>query len=183
VYARRVADRELTFDFAEGLLEDNLLMVDRETGSVWSQLAGQAVDGDLEGTPLRALPSLQTTWGFWRRQHPDTRVMVRRDRSEGAPYLYQEFEPGTRRRRQGDHDVSTLGLGLVLADEAWFFPLDALAGARTPLRRQIDGRTVVIHHDPDGLTAWATDGDGEQLVTYESGWRSFYPETRVFRPE
>jgi hypothetical protein len=40
VYARRVGDRELTFDFAEGLIKDNLLIVDRETRSVWPQLHG-----------------------------------------------------------------------------------------------------------------------------------------------
>ena len=52
MYARRVGDRELTFDFAEGLLKNNLLVVDRETDSVWSQLHGKAVIGPLEGQPL-----------------------------------------------------------------------------------------------------------------------------------
>ena len=43
VYARTSKSRELTFDFAEGLGKNNLLMVDRETDSVWSQLHGRVL--------------------------------------------------------------------------------------------------------------------------------------------
>ena len=57
MYARRQGGRELTFDFAEGLVDNNLLVVDRETSSVWSQLAGRAIAGSMEGTPLTAVPA------------------------------------------------------------------------------------------------------------------------------
>ena len=87
MYARRVGNRELTFDFAEGLIHDNLLVVDRETSSVWSQLHGQAVIGEMAGTPLEALPSVQSTWKFWRRRHPDTRVVTVPDH-DGHPYFW-----------------------------------------------------------------------------------------------
>lgn len=182
MYARRQGGRELTFDFAEGLVDDNLLVVDRETSSVWSQLAGMAVSGEMEGTPLQAMPSQQTTWKFWRSQHPDTRVMVLPD-TEGRPYLYQHVEPGERRRREGDHDTATVGMGLVIGSEEWFFPLQALAAAETPLQMEIGGQPTTIHYDAEGLTAWALDADGNMLVTvlaYETGWRTFFPETAVF---
>ena len=51
MYARGQKENELTFDFAEGLIKNNLLMVDRETRSVWSQLHGRAVSGPREGQP------------------------------------------------------------------------------------------------------------------------------------
>ena len=38
MYARRINDRVLTFDFAGGLVDNNLLLADRETSSLWSQL-------------------------------------------------------------------------------------------------------------------------------------------------
>jgi hypothetical protein len=34
VYARNARDKTLTFDFAEGLVKNNLLFVDRETNSI-----------------------------------------------------------------------------------------------------------------------------------------------------
>lgn len=185
MYARGQGGRDLTFDFGEGLLANNLLLVDRETESVWSQLAGKAVSGALEGTPLRAIPSLQTTWKFWRQRHPDTRVMILPD-TDGRPYLYSDFTPGEPRRESGDHDTSTLGLGLAVGDDAWFFPLHALADTTSPVRMEIGGQPVVIHHDTAQHTAWAEDADGELMtgvLAYEAGWREFFPETNVWTPE
>jgi len=188
VYARKIDDKEFTFDFGAGLINDNLLIVDRETRSVWSQLAGTAVSGPMEYTPLPAVPSLQTTWGYWRTQHPDTRVSIR-EGVEGRPYTYKVFTPGERRRdpnAKPEHDISTLGLGLVVGDEAWFFPLTQLAEADTPLAREIGGEAVTIHYAADGITAWAENADGEMLVTvlvYQPRWMVFYPESEVFRAE
>ena len=182
MYARNLGGREFTFDFASGLIDDNLLIVDRETDSVWSQLAGQAVSGQMEGTPLEAMPSLQTTWGFWRQQHPDTRVMVVEGR-DGRPYQYQDFVPGERRSRGVEHDTSTVGLGLAIGGESWFYPLDELAKVETPIEATIGGKRVTVHYSAAGLTAWATDESDTTLVSviaYRRGWGSFFPESNYF---
>lgn len=189
VYARNLGGRELTFDFGAGLLQDNLLIVDRETRSVWSQLAGKAVSGPMKDTPLQALPSLQTTWAYWRNAHPDTRVAVY-EGTRGRPYLYRDPDRRARDRKPRGtpgHDTSALGLGLVAGGEAWLFPLDELDRLprnELPLVRRIGGQEVRIHYEPEGLTAWAESAAGERLVTviaYASGWRRFYPDTRVFQ--
>ena len=187
MYARRSQDRELTFDFAEGLIDDNLLMVDRETGSVWSQLAGKAISGELEDRPLEAVPALQATWKFWRQNHPDTRVMIIEDK-EGRPYTYFDFVPGKRPRaeRPTEHDTSTLGLGLSIAEDAWYFPLSQLARAGEAIAVEIGGKPITIQYRHEGLTAWAEDADGNLLtgvLTYERGWRSFFPETKIFKTD
>lgn len=182
MYARSIGEREFTFDFASGLIDDNLLVVDRETNSVWSQLAGKAVFGEMEGAPFTAMPSMQTTWKFWRELHPDTRVMVVEGR-EGRPYLYQDFTPGERRQRAGEHDTSPVGLGLVVAGDAWYFPFPELEKASTPLAMTIGGQQVTIGYSSEGMTAWATDADGDILVTviaYERGWNSFFPESQRY---
>ncbi len=184
MYARQVGDRELTFDFAEGLLRDNLLFVDRETGSLWSQLHGAAVSGPLEGSPLRIIPALQTTWAFWREQHPDTRVLMLAGK-EGRPYLYRNRRPGTRpTRRPTQHDTSALGLGLVVGGEAMFFPFRELDSAPTPLQFELGGRPVSVHYRPQALTAWGEDAQGNLLpgvLAYEEGWKAFNPDSRIYR--
>lgn len=185
MYARRWGDREFTFDFAEGLLRNNLLFVDRETHSVWSQLHGQAVSGPMKGTPLRPVPALQTTWGFWRSLHPETRVLVVAGK-EGYPYLYRNRKPGTRRRgkRPTRHDTSALGLGLVVGGQAMFFPFRELERGATPLRLTLGGKPVVIHYRGEGLTAWAEDAKGNLLpgvLAYQEGWMAFNPSSEVYR--
>jgi len=187
VYARRQGGKDLTFDFGAGLVDDNLLIVDRETGSVWSQLAGQAITGPMQGTPLEAVPSIQTTWRLWRTLHPQTRVMTV-EGEEGRPYLYRNRVPGVAPpdERATEHDTSVLGLGLVVGSEAWYFPLRSLDAAPRPLELEIAGQRVRLHYHPDDVTAWAEDAEGALLMgvmAYESGWKDFHPETRVYSVE
>lgn len=53
-----------------------LVMYDAATGSYWSQLIATAICGPERGTRLRLLPAEATTWGAWRRRHPDTTVLL-----------------------------------------------------------------------------------------------------------
>ena len=185
MYTRRIGDRTVTFDFAEGLIKDNLLFVDRETDSVWSQLHGRAIYGPLDSTPLNVVPAIQATWAFWRERHPETRVMA--DEQQGRPYLYRNRRPGSPRPATPPttHDTSLLGLGLTLGGESMFFPFDEMTQAQTPISVEVGGTEVVVFFSRRGLTAWV-EKDGELLpfvLAYEFGWRDFHPRTRVFRSE
>ena len=75
------------------LYRSNKLMYDRATQSLWSTMRGVPVIGPLVGQDI-ALPRMSvvtTTWGEWRRRHPETRVLSLetghvRDYSEGEAY-------------------------------------------------------------------------------------------------
>jgi hypothetical protein len=52
-------------------------MRDRETDSWWAIMHGRAIGGSMEGRPLEELPfASKTTWGEWRRRHPETLVLT-----------------------------------------------------------------------------------------------------------
>lgn len=75
------------------LYRSNKLMYDAATKSLWSTLTGTPVVGPLvgKGIVLKPLYLVTTTWGEWRRRHPDTQVLsldtgYERDYSEGAAY-------------------------------------------------------------------------------------------------
>ena len=75
------------------LFRSNKLMYDRVTQSLWNTLWGRPVIGPLvgQGITLNRRSILTTTWGEWRRRHPETKVLSletghRRDYSEGAAY-------------------------------------------------------------------------------------------------
>lgn len=187
MYARDIDARALHFDFGQGLVNDNLLFVDRQTSSVWSQLRGSAVAGPLAGTPLVSLPAMQSTWAFWRTRHPDTLVWVPQSGRRIA-YHYRSRRPGAPSpdAKPTAHDTSALGLGLAIGDDAMFFPLDALERAGDPLRISVGGRPVIIYHDRTGLTAWAEDEAGTLLpavLAYDFGWQRFFPQTRRWPPQ
>lgn len=92
-YDSRVGGKLRTFGTSGLLYQSNKLMFDEETNSLWSSLTGTPVIGPLAGSGLRLsmLPVVTTTWGEWRRIHPDTTVLsldtgFTRDYSEGAAY-------------------------------------------------------------------------------------------------
>ena len=75
------------------LYRSNKLFFDEATESLWSTLEGRPVIGPLvdRGLRLRLRSSVTTTWGEWRREHPETTVLsietgFDRDYSEGAAY-------------------------------------------------------------------------------------------------
>lgn len=185
MYARRYEKKDLTFDFAMGLLNDNLLFVDRETRSIWSQLDGKAVSGPMKERPLKIIPSRQTTWKHWLALHPATRVLEPKG-EKGRPYFYRNRRPGAPapKERSNTHDISALGLGLNVGDKTVFFPLTELARAKLPLKYTAGGENVFIHYKKNAMTAWALDAEGALLpavLAYREGWMAFNPESEVFK--
>ena len=85
--------RHIRFGTSGLLYRSNKLMFDEETKSLWSTLEGLPVVGSLVGSGLELTrrSMVTTTWGSWRRRHPDTVVLSLdtghdRDYSEGAGY-------------------------------------------------------------------------------------------------
>ena len=88
-----VDGRHLTFGTSGLLYRSNKLMFDDETKSLWNTFEGEPVVGELVGSGLRLTPRavVTTTWGEWRRRHPETTVLSldtghRRNYAEGAAY-------------------------------------------------------------------------------------------------
>lgn len=54
------------------LYNSNLIMWDRETESIWSQMRLEALSGPQMGSPSPMLPVLEMTWLAWKTLHPNT---------------------------------------------------------------------------------------------------------------
>jgi hypothetical protein len=74
---RQESGEALTFGTSGLLYRSNKLMIDRQTGSLWSNLTGEAVLGNAAaaGSRLEPLPVTLTRWLAWRNAHPETTVM------------------------------------------------------------------------------------------------------------
>lgn len=75
VYSARVDNQNLIFDAEGRLYNSNTVLIDRNTGSLWSQALGMAFDGPLTGTGLRILPCYWTRWRFAREVFKDAKVL------------------------------------------------------------------------------------------------------------
>ena len=177
VYDRSFDGEQLDFG-AVGLEQGVFFLYDRQTGSRWSQLVGRAVKGPLAGQELRKHPSTLTTWGQWRRLHPDTTVFV-------DPRL-----PG--RRRFTEESMSRIALGgaggavnedLVVAVEgprtARAYLLRRLAAQRL-VNDVLDGRPLLVFLAPDAVTTrvWSRSLGPRSLTFAAEGDRIRDEETR-----
>ncbi|GJM41635.1 MAG: hypothetical protein DHS20C20_19170 [Ardenticatenaceae bacterium] len=70
---------EVTYTFGSSgfLFRSNKLMYDRSTLTLWNQLTGEPVLGELAAGDIRLnlLPVVLTTWADWQEQHPETVVV------------------------------------------------------------------------------------------------------------
>lgn len=85
-----------------------LIMRDRETDSWWSIMTGSAIGGELDGSPLKEIADAgtKTTWGEWRKLHPDTKVLSvdGAEHSDRNPYENYFTSDGTFRDLKIDDD-------------------------------------------------------------------------------
>lgn len=88
MYARTVGARTLTFGVSGMLYRDALVMFDRETGSLWSQIDGRAVQGPLLGQELQPLAALHATWKEWKALYPDSLVLRKRGEADSS---YEDY--------------------------------------------------------------------------------------------
>ena len=58
------------------LFENNLIMFDRQTESLWNQLLLGSQCGPDRGKNLQLIPIVETTLGHWREIHPQTTVVT-----------------------------------------------------------------------------------------------------------
>lgn len=79
MYVREVDHKPLTFTAPSTVWRNDLVMKDRETKSLWSHHSMKAIDGPHKGAELAMYPYVLTTWGAWRRLHPDSLILDKTD--------------------------------------------------------------------------------------------------------
>jgi len=75
VWTRTVNGQVLHFYLA-GINNQNFLMRDRETGTWWQQITGRAIYGPLKGASLDLIPSDELTFGEWKAEVADGKVLA-----------------------------------------------------------------------------------------------------------
>ncbi len=173
VFDRTVAGQLLTFEVSGKLLNENLVMVDREIGNEWSQLTGQAIAGPLTGQQLDFLVSSLTTWDSWLAQHPATTVLSKpalRARFARADYALDprgsyEVDPYASYYRSQARGVvhaqipreavdrpKQLILGVRLGGTVRAYPLSVLT-EQPVVNDVVAGVPLVVSYDPTRDTA------------------------------
>jgi hypothetical protein len=190
-FDRAAGERVMTFGVSGLLYNSDFLMYDRETESLWSQLAMKAVAGPLVNTELEWLPSEHLTWQAWRKKFPNGKVLSTetghaRDYTSSPYEGYEATErtlfpvPQTRDELPNKEWV----IGIVLNGEAKGYPVGALP-PKTPLQDEVGAQKITISYDPAARRPEVLDDTGNPIpyvMVYWFAWQAFYPETQLWKP-
>lgn len=75
VYVAELDGRTLTFGTSGLVYNNNYVLYDHETESLWLQSTGQAISGELIGSELTIIPTTTMSWATWKALFPEGEVL------------------------------------------------------------------------------------------------------------
>ncbi|MDE2767683.1 MAG: DUF3179 domain-containing (seleno)protein [Chloroflexota bacterium] len=171
VYERVWDGQTLTLGVQGALYKGAQTWWDHETGSIWSQVFGEALDGPLDGAQLRPVVASLTPWGSWLKQHPTTLVLKQR-LSLGAPNSAFHLQSLPK-------DIWVIGVDIDGAAAGFYFDETARLGVQqavigdTPVVAfaEAESRIVRTYEARVDGRELSFDVDGSELTDRETGTR------------
>ena len=189
-YSAKIDGRTYTFGVSGLLYNSDVLLYDRQTESLWSQLMAQAVSGPMKGTRLNSLPLSHTTWQEWQTRHPDTLALspetgYARDYSRNPyeEYLHSRsiWFPVSHSSRRYHPKEQVMGIEIDGRFKA--FPFIELGKTGGAFEDTFAGQALHIVFDKEHRRASIANASGRELpgvVTFWFAWYAFHPQTEVF---
>lgn len=172
-------EQGFSFGTSGRLFNSNLVMYDRVTGTLWSQMLQRGIRGSELGDRLSMGPITETTWGQWRRMWPDTRV-ASDDTGHGRNYQsypygdYRTNHDNTFRPTNPDYhrgiQAKTRTLGVRVGGAARGYPYDRLGdlGPRAVVNDTLGEVPLAVVWQADGRLALPFDRRmGDRVLTFE----------------
>ena len=187
VFSRTVGDRTLELGVSGLLFQSDVLLYDRQTESLWSQLEMASVAGPLVNSTLTWLPSQQLSWSAWLEKYPESKVLST-ETGFGRNYLgnaYANYKQSPKARFPVPSARTELGekewiVGVIVGGVARAFSIEVLTEKRI-LR---DGK-VEVTYDPESQLAVAKHTESGEIIpilkAYWFAWQAFYPNTKLIR--
>lgn len=194
VFDPLVKGDRVEFGTSGKLWNSNLVMYDRKTDSLWSQILGEAIVGEMTGTRLNILPSDIAKFGDWKNLNPDGEVL---SRATGARRFYGQdpygdyystpgviFPVNARDDRLAEKDFV---LGIVINDQAKAYWTEAIKKAGE-VEDVFQGKTIIARYEKDldfvRLFERQTDGTLKRINPFPNFWFSWaaaHPDTELYK--
>jgi hypothetical protein len=182
VYARELEGKTLELGVSGALYRDSLVLYDRETGSYWSQIDGKALRGPLTGKKLSEVPSMVTTWGQWRKEHPQTLLLRPEPRPRVSPYEQYFSDP------QKLGVLGTKNADPRLAGKTWVWGIADASGAIAIVEERLGaqprelriGNRVLEVQKRGGRVVFSPEGAVLPRRVYWYVWARFHPGSRIW---
>jgi len=187
-----LGDLTLTFGVSGLLYNSDLLLYDRQTSSLWSQMMSEAISGSLLGKKLKPQITKNTTWEEWKSTHPKTWVLSE-DTGFSRDYNKNPY-PGYAQsnlllfkvsKMDGRYHPKEFVIGIEIDEMAKAYPLSELSKSDSNrIRDRFEGKNLLINYRPESQQVTVVCEDtGKALPTIRSfwfAWYAFHPKTSVY---
>jgi hypothetical protein len=192
VFNRQVGNRVLSFGVSGLLYHSDVLMYDRQTDSLWSQLAMKAVTGPLVNTELEWLASEHLTWAAWKEKYPQGEVLSTQTGAQrnysGSAYASYEHSPDTMfpvPTYRAELPRKDWVVGIIVDGVARAYPLKSLPPGRT-VSDEVNSAALEITFHPGSQQVEVRRVESGELLpsvkVYWFAWQAFYPQTGLWQP-
>ena len=159
-FDRRINGRVYDFGTSGLLRHSDLVMYDRQTDSLWQQLSGEAIVGEMVDHTLKMISAPLISFGRFKLQHPDAKVLSREtgyrrsygdnpyagyDDLKSKPFLYKG--PLPKKVQPMEHLVTVMINGEPVA-----YPYSFL-GKRPVVNDKVGGVPIVVFYEKTTGTA------------------------------
>ena len=191
-FAAQIGETELTLGVSGLLYNSDVLLYDRQSGSLWSQMLSLAISGPMRGTRLNLLPLVHTTWGEWRNEHPDTQVLSRStgyqrdyDRDPYSGYIDSTGIWFPVANRDSRYHPKERVLGVEIGGRYKAYPFSELSRKPGSHFDNFAGKRLEVVYSQEGETARVFDGQQEvaAIISFWFAWVAFHPDTEVYLSE
>ena len=173
MWTRTVSGRVLHFYLA-GINNQNFLMRDRETGTWWQQITGKAIYGPLQGASLELVLSDELTFGVWKLEAPDGKVLA--PVAKYGKEYDSNWEPEVAKLPVvisfGGTELKSrdVVVGLEINGASRAYPWEALV-KQSPVVDRVHGTPLLVAVGPDGKSfrVFVSRIDGKEAEFFLQG--------------
>lgn len=187
-----VKDKPTEFGVSGLLYNSDVLLYDRTTQSLWSQILGKAISGPLKGQELQVVNTQRMTLKSWKSLYPWTQILTTNTGYERnyqtSPYGSYDLENRTMFPVAHTNDVlhkKEWVIGIENKGVYKAYSKKRLAKLRKQeLQDTVGGETFTLTWDKKAENVVIKNSDGEKIASLQMfwfAWVAFHPDTEVFK--
>lgn len=194
VFDPLVEGERVEFGTSGKLWNSNLLMYDRKTESLWSQVLGEAVVGSETGKKLDVVSSDVMQWKTWKATFPEGEVLSRNTGAErfygSDPYGDYYTTPGVffpLTNSDDRLDDKAFVMGVIINDEIKAYPTETIKEV-VEVEDEVGGQALLIRYEmeEDVVRIYKKQDDGSlerinPIPGFWFSWAAAHPDTDLYQ--
>lgn len=186
-FKREVNGRVLEFGVSGFLHNSDLVMYDRQTLTLWEQITGEAVVGELTGTQLERLSFSGLEWQDFKEEFPNAQVLSRESGNRNYNYYpYGDYEQNQRVGFPVEGGVDStihpkeVVYGIELEDVYKAYKLEDIKN-EGKIADEVNNMEITVDYNNGDIQV--VDNQGRNLIPTRAfwfAWKAFHPQTELY---